>query len=53
MTLELGFPYYGYGNFFSNMTTFLFAAFAAFAAAYYLNQLPYLTFVRNNASVQN
>jgi UDP-glucose 4-epimerase len=24
-----------------------------FAAAYYLNQLPYLTFVRNNASVQN
>ncbi|MBT6117901.1 MAG: exopolysaccharide Pel transporter PelG [Rhodospirillaceae bacterium] len=49
ITLELGFPYYGYGNFFSNLVTFLFAA---FAAAHYLNQLPYLTFVRNNASVQ-
>lgn len=50
VTLELGFPYYGYGNFASNLVTFLFAA---FATAYYLNQLPYLTFVRNNASVQN
>ena len=50
VSIELGFSYYGYGSFFSNLVTFVFAA---FAAAHYLNQLPFLTFVRNNASVQN
>ena len=48
-TLELGFPYYGYGYFLSALTTF---AAAILILAHYLGRLPYLTFVRSNASVQ-
>lgn len=49
VTLELGFPYYGYGYFLSALVTF---AAAILILAYYLGRLPYLTFVRSNASVQ-
>ncbi len=49
VTLELGFAYYGYGYFLSMLVTFIAAA---GLTGYYLGRLPYLTFVRNNASVQ-
>ena len=48
VTLQMGFPYYGYGYFLACLVTFVATA---FTAAHYLNQLPYQAFVRNNASV--
>lgn len=47
-TLKMGFSYYGYGYFFSAVTTFI-ATFLA--VAHHLNRLPYQTFVVSNASV--
>lgn len=47
-TLHLGFPYYGYGYFLACITTFIVAY---VLAAQHIARLPYLTFVRNNASV--
>ena len=49
-TLQMGFSYYGYGYFLSAVTTFV-ATFLA--VAYYLNRLPYQTFVVSNASVRD
>lgn len=49
VTLHLGFPYYGYGYFLSALTSF---AAAVMVLAYYLDRLPYLTFVRSNTSIQ-
>jgi uncharacterized membrane protein len=49
LTLKAGFPYYGYGYFLAAIITF---AAAFLTAAYYLNRLPYQTFVMSNASVE-
>ena len=49
LTMKAGFPYYGYGYFLSALITF---AAAFLTSAYYLNRLPYQTFVMSNASVQ-
>ncbi len=48
VTLDLGFAYYGYGYFFSALVSFVVVA---VMVGYYVSQLPYLTFVRNNSSV--
>ncbi|MEC9345266.1 MAG: exopolysaccharide Pel transporter PelG [Pseudomonadota bacterium] len=48
VTLELGFPWYGYGYFMASLVTFL-VAYAVCARN--VARLPFLTFVRNNASV--
>ncbi|MFO0996112.1 MAG: exopolysaccharide Pel transporter PelG [Alphaproteobacteria bacterium] len=48
-TLELGFAYYGYGFFLSAILSF---GFSVILVAHYLGQLPFLTFVRNNTSVE-
>ncbi|WP_416896497.1 MAG: exopolysaccharide Pel transporter PelG [Minwuia sp.] len=47
-TLELGFAWYGYGYFLASLLTFV-LAYAL--CAWNVGRLPYLTFVRNNASV--
>jgi len=48
VTLKLGFPYYGYGFFLATV----FALVVAYTmTAKEVSRLPYLTFVRNNASV--
>ena len=49
VTLKAGFPYYGYGYFLAALITF---AAAFLTAAYYLNRLPYQTFVVSNSSVE-
>lgn len=49
ITMHMGFPYYGYGYFLSALASF---AAAVLVLAYYLDRLPYLTFVRSNTSVQ-
>ena len=49
ITLQFGFAYYGYGFFVSAIATFVVAA---VMVGHYLGQLPYLTFVKNNTSVQ-
>lgn len=46
---SLGFAYYGYGYFLAAVVTFLVATFVAMR---YLDDLPYHTFVRGNASVR-
>ncbi len=48
VTLNLGFPYYGYGYFLAALATFLFAY---GLVARRLADLPYLTFVKQNQSV--
>ncbi|GJL88923.1 MAG: pellicle/biofilm biosynthesis Wzx-like polysaccharide transporter PelG [Minwuia thermotolerans] len=48
VTMELGFPYYGYGYFMASLLTFLIAY---GVCAWHVGRLPFLTFVRNNASV--
>lgn len=48
-SMKMGFPYYGYGYFLSTLVTFLFAF---LLAMHYTAQLPYQTFVRNNASLR-
>jgi uncharacterized membrane protein len=45
VSLKLGFPFYGYGYFLSSMLTFVVAL---LVAAYYLEDLPYHTFVRGH-----
>ncbi len=47
-TLELGFPYYGYGYFMASLVTFVIAY---GVCAWHVGRLPFLTFVKNNASV--
>ena len=49
-TRTLGFAYYGYGYFLAAVTTFLVAVFVAMR---YLDDLPYHTFIRGNASVRS
>lgn len=49
VTLELGFPFYGYGYFLAALISFL-AGYAMVATR--VRQLPYLTFVANNPSVR-
>jgi polysaccharide biosynthesis protein PelG len=48
-TMKLGFAYYGYGYFLSALSTFVLVV---LMVAHYMGRLPFLTFVRNNASVQ-
>ena len=48
VTLKAGVPYYGYGYFLATIITF---AAAFLTAAFYLNRLPYQTFVMSNSSV--
>ncbi len=48
-SIGLGFPYYGYGFFLSALITF---GFSVILVAHYLGQLLFLTFVRNNTSVE-
>jgi uncharacterized membrane protein len=48
-SISLGFPYYGYGFFLSALITF---GFSVILVAHYLGQLLFLTFVRNNTSVE-
>ena len=48
VTMELGFAYYGYGYFLASLVTFLIAY---GVCAWHVGRLPFLTFVRNNASV--
>ena len=48
LSLNLGFPYYGYGYFLACVTTLVLAY---LLAAHSISRLPYLTFVRNNTSV--
>jgi uncharacterized membrane protein len=50
VTLNLGFPYYGYGYFLAALATFLFAY---GLVARRLADLPYLTFVKQNQSVSS
>lgn len=47
VTVDLGFAYYGYGYFFSALVSFVVVA---VMVGYYVSQLPFLTFVRNNSS---
>jgi polysaccharide biosynthesis protein PelG len=47
-SMKMGFAYYGYGYFLSALVTFV-AAFLV--TAWYLNRLPYITFVARNTSV--
>ena len=48
MTMKMGFAFYGYGYFLSSVITF----FAAYCLGYYfLQSLPYRTFIKNNSSV--
>ena len=47
-TLELGFPFYGYGYFLSSIVTF---AVSYGVTYYYLKSLPFQTFIGNNSSV--
>lgn len=49
LSMHAGFPYYGYGYFLSALTAF---ATAVVVLAYYMDRLPYLTFVQSNTSVQ-
>lgn len=49
VSMRMGFPYYGYGYFLAALVTFS-AAFLTFA--YYVNRLPYQTFVVSNSSVE-
>ena len=44
VSLELGFPFYGYGYFLSTLLSFALAALVTFRE---VRQIPYLTFVRN------
>ena len=48
LTMEMGFPYYGYGYFVASLLTFVIAY---GVCAWHVGRLPFLTFVRNNASV--
>lgn len=48
LSREMGFAYYGYGYFLSNLLTFILAT---YYLERYLRFLPYHTFVTNNASV--
>lgn len=48
LTLELGFPFYGYGYFMSTLITF---AAAGIIAGRYIQNLPYHAFITSNASV--
>jgi len=48
VTLRLGFPFYGYGYFLSALIAF---AAAFLATDYFIQRLPYQTFIRNNSSV--
>ena len=48
-SMKMGFPYYGYGYFLSTLVTFLLSF---LVAMHYTAQLPYQTFVRNNASLR-
>lgn len=48
-TMEMGFAWYGYGYFLAALVTFLFGY---GLCAWHVGRLPFLTFVRNNASVQ-
>jgi polysaccharide biosynthesis protein PelG len=48
VTLQLGFPYYGYGYFMSCLITFLAATVVTFR---YVVNLPYHTFITTNSSV--
>lgn len=50
LTLDLGFPYYGYGYFVSSVLTFVIAAVLAFR---HIRDLPYHAFITNNYSVIN
>lgn len=49
VTLEMGFAWYGYGYFLASLLTFLLAY---GVCAWNVARLPFLTFVRNNASVK-
>jgi uncharacterized membrane protein len=48
-SLDMGFPYYGYGYFLSSMVTFLLTSIVLFR---HLKYLPYHAFVTNNNSVK-
>lgn len=48
-SMQSGFDYYGYGYFLSSVTTFVAAA---IITAFYLNKLPYHTFLTRNTSVE-
>ncbi len=48
VTLELGFPFYGYGYFLSSILTFSVAYGVSF---HYLKALPYQTFIKNNSAL--
>lgn len=47
--LQMGFPYYGYGYFLAALVTF---AATFLVVAFYLDRLPYQTFVAGNTSVE-
>lgn len=49
VSAQMGFMYYGYGYFLACVVTFVITA---LTAAYYLKQLPYQAFIRNNTSVR-
>jgi len=48
ITLQLGFPYYGYGYFVASVTAFLAACWVTFRS---LDDLPYHAFITGNASI--
>ena len=48
LSREMGFAYYGYGYFISNLLSFMLAA---YILERYLRHLPYHTFVTNNTSI--
>lgn len=49
ISMQMGFPYYGYGYFVSGMVTFLATVLALF---HYVRNLPYHSFITNNTSLK-